>query len=72
MNIEKRYAETFWTIWDLEETLKDYYGEDFEITEEKLTGIMERIQDQLLDDVIQHGNDHMLPLAIRELEKKSE
>ena len=72
MNIEKRYAETFWTIWDLEEALKGYYGEDFKITEKKLTGIMERIQDQLLDDVIQLGNDNMLALAIRALENKGE
>ena len=72
MNIEKRYAETFWTTWDLEEALKGYYGEDFKITEEKLTGIMERIQDRLLDSVTEHGNDLLLTLAIRALENKGE
>lgn len=72
MNIKKRYAETFWTTWDLEEALKGYYGEDFEITEEKLTGIMDGIRVRLLDGVSEHGNDLLLTLAIRELEKKSE
>ena len=72
MNIEKRYAETFWTTGDLEEALKGYYGEDFKITEEKLTGIMERIQDRLLDSVTEHGNDLLLTLAIRALENKDE
>lgn len=72
MNIEKRYAETFWTTQDLEEALTEYYGEDFKITEKKLTGIMDGLQDRLLDSVTEHGNDHMLALAIRALENKDE
>jgi len=72
MNIEKRYAETFWTTGDLEEALKGYYGEDFKITEKKLTGIMDGLQDRLLDGVTEHGNDLLLTLAIRELENKRE
>ena len=72
MNIEKRYAETFWTTGDLEEALKGYYGEDFKITEKKLTGIMEQIEGQLLDDITSHGNDCMLSMAIRALENKDE
>ena len=65
MSRNSRYAETFWTIGDLEEILKGYYGEDYKATDEELTDIMERIQDQLLDDVVSHGNDHMLSMSIR-------
>ena len=69
MSRSTRYAEIFWTIGDLEEILKGYYGEDFKATDEKLSAIMERIQDQLLDDVVSHGNDHMLSMAIRIIEE---
>lgn len=62
---EKRYAATYWTIADLEETLKGYYGEDYKATDEELTDIMERIEDQLLDDITEHGNDRMLSMAVR-------
>lgn len=69
MSRSTRYAETFWTIGDLEEILKGYYGEDYKATDEQLSAIMERIQDQLLDDVVSHGNDHMLSMSIRIIEE---
>ena len=65
MSKTTRYAKTFWTIGDLGEALKGYYGENYKATDEELTDIMERIDDQLLDDITEHGNDRMLSMAIR-------
>jgi len=66
---EKRYAATYWTIGDLAETLKSYYGEDFELTDERLCEIMEKIESQLIDDVCEHGNDNMQNMAISIIEE---
>lgn len=65
----KRYAATHWTIGDIEEALKGYYGEDYKATGEELSGIMRQIEDQLLDDITEHGNDRMLSMAVRLIEE---
>jgi len=67
--LAKRYAETHWTIGDLEETLKGYYGEDFKATDGQLAAIMQQIEGRLLDDITSHGNDMMLSMAIRAIEE---
>lgn len=66
---EKRYAGTYWTTGDLEESLKGYYGEDFEISDDQLSEIMEKIEGRLLEDVCERGNDTMQSMAIRIIEE---
>lgn len=68
--MKTKYAKIHFETADLEELLKDYYGDDFTLNSEQLHEIMMKVESQLIDDLSQEGNERLQAMAVRLIEEK--